>query len=119
VPGVPQPIQELLCRRPLGGGILELSAEAHTPAYAIRRKIATSHISNSGGSQTPELNIFFTRPEQDEYGKSDQRLELVVGHHHGQELTIAFVGEQLTGLLHIDPPQLVDFLIGCERACRR
>jgi len=38
-PGVPQPIQKE-SRRPLGGGILELSAEAHTPAMAIRRKIA-------------------------------------------------------------------------------
>ena len=38
------PCRECLSRpedhRPLGGGILELSAEAHTPAMAIRRKIA-------------------------------------------------------------------------------
>jgi hypothetical protein len=51
-PGVPQPIQELLGRRSLGGGILELSAEAHTPAYAIRRKIAIGVISNPRDSQT-------------------------------------------------------------------
>ena len=53
-PGVPQPIQELLGRRSLGGGILELSAEAQTPATAIRRKIAkrthfhSRRISNTG-----------------------------------------------------------------------
>jgi hypothetical protein len=33
---------------------LELSAEAHTPAIAIRRKIARRGISNPGHSQTPE-----------------------------------------------------------------
>jgi hypothetical protein len=68
---VPQPIQELPCRRPLGGGVLELSAEAHTPAYAIRRKIAIRAISNPGDSQTPDVEIIshsWDRPDQSSSG---------------------------------------------------
>jgi hypothetical protein len=62
----------LLGHRPLGGGILELSAEAHTPAIAIRRKIARGHISNPDDSQTPNCEIFFS-PRRDRAGSGQIR----------------------------------------------
>ena len=58
---MPQPIQEILGRRSLGGGILELSAEAHTPAIAIRRKIARgTHFQSRTFSNTE--TFFFSAP---------------------------------------------------------
>ena len=115
-PGVPQPIQEILGRRPLGGGILELSAEAHTPAVAIRRKIAKGHISNPDDSQTPKWR-FISRPGATGQIGSDQGFDLVIGRHDHQEFSITFVGEQPTGSGHIDPPELVDLFVKHKRAC--
>ena len=57
---MPQPIQKE-SRRPLGGGILELSAEAHTPAMAIRRKIAEAIYFHASRISNTELGNFFSR----------------------------------------------------------
>jgi hypothetical protein len=59
---VPQPTEEILGRRSLGGGILELSAEAHTPAIAIRRKIAMGLHFQSRRFSNTETASFFPAP---------------------------------------------------------
>jgi hypothetical protein len=62
------------------------------------------------------IGEFFSRPGRIGPIGSDQGFELVIGRHHGQELPITFVGEQLTGSGHIGPPELVDLLVGHKRA---
>jgi len=48
---------------PLAAGILELSAEAHTPAMAIRRKIAEANYFHASRISNTELRNFFSRPQ--------------------------------------------------------
>jgi hypothetical protein len=63
------------------------------------------------------MNIFFGALNRGNQIRSDQGLKLVIGGHDGEELAITFIGEQLAGGGHIDPPQLIDFLVGRKRAC--
>ena len=108
MPGVPQPIRvKTLNHRPLGGGNLELSAEAHTPAVRDQADDRKGNYFHSVGFQTPLRKKSV---------RSDQRLDLVTGSHDRQQPAIALVGEELPGGWDIKPEQLVHFLVGDEGA---
>jgi hypothetical protein len=109
VPGVPQPIKEKVSQAPWRRGSWSKSAEAHTPAMAIRRKIAVSIYFQAWKFSNTGMRTFFFTP-------SDEGFELVIGQHRAQEGAIAFVGEQEAGACDVDPTKLVDFLVGLKGA---
>ena len=84
---MPQPIKEKMSQAPWRRGSWSKSAEAHTPAMAIRRKIAVSIYFQARKFSNTGMRIFFATP-------SDEGFELVIGQHGAQEGAVAFVGEQ-------------------------